>query len=189
MSFWRALSAGLVLMPTVSGAAELRSVNVEYEDGHYFMDSEIWFDAGQEAVFNVFLDWDLAVDFSSVIIESKNVGPDEHGGMGFYIHNRGCILFFCKSARRNGSVTSEAFTVIRAVADPELSDFDLSEETWTFQAADEGTIVRYALKMKPSFWIPPLIGPYLMKKKLRDDGSDAFNRIERIAQQRQEPGD
>jgi len=153
------------------------------------MDTEVWFDVGQEAVFNVFLDWDLAVDFSSVIIESKNVGPDEYGGMGFYIHNRGCILFFCKSARRNGSVTSEAYSIIRAVADPGLSDFELSEETWTFRTADNCTIVRYELKMKPGFWIPPVIGPYLMKKKLRVDGSDAFNRIERIAQQRQNQSD
>ena len=189
MIFWSALAAGLILIPTVSGAAEMRSVSVEYENGVYLMDSEVWFDVSQEAVFNVFLDWDLAVDFSSVIVESKNVGPDEHGGMGFYIHNRGCILFFCKSARRNGSVTSEAFTVIRAVADPELSDFELSEETWTFRTADNGTIVRYELRMKPAFWIPPIIGPYLMKKKLRDDGSDAFNRIERIAQQRQDADD
>ena len=189
MRFWPALAVGLILAPTISGAAELRSLSVEYEGGYYLMDTEVWFDVGQEAVFNVFLDWDLAVDFSSVIIEAKNVGPDEYGGMGFYIHNRGCILFFCKSARRNGSVTSEAYSIIRAVADPELSDFDLSEETWTFRTADNGTIVRYELKMKPSFWIPPVIGPYLMKKKLRVDGSDAFNRIERIAQQRQNQGD
>ena len=69
MSFWSALAAGLILIPTVSGAAELRSVSVEYENGYYLMDSEVWFDVGQEAAFNVFLDWDLAVEFASVIIE------------------------------------------------------------------------------------------------------------------------
>jgi len=183
---WRLHLAGLLLLPALSGAAEMRSVNVEFEDDHYVMHAEIWFDADQETVFGVFLDWDLAVDFSSVIVESKNVGPDEQGGMGFYIHNRGCILFFCKSARRNGSVTSEAFTIIRAIADPETSDFDVSEETWTFSTVDDGTMVRYELRMKPGFWVPPLVGPYFIKKKLREDGAEAFDRIEKIAQQRQD---
>ena len=189
MRYWRALLVGLILVPTISGAAEMRSVHVEYEGGYYLMASEAWFDASQKAVFEVFLDWDLAVDFSSIIVESKNVGPDEHGGMGYFIHNRGCILLFCKSVQRNGSVMSEAYDIIRAVADPEASDFDMSEETWTFRTADNGTIVRYELKMKPSFWIPPVIGPYLMKKKLSNDGGDAIDRIERIAQQRQDRDD
>jgi hypothetical protein len=186
MIYSRALVGALIFLPLLSNAADMRSVHVEYEGGIYYMESEVWFDASQEAVYAVFADWDLAVDFSSIIVESKNVGPDEHGGMGYFIHNRGCILFFCQSAERNGTVNSEAPVFIRAVADPESSDFELSDETWTFRSADEGTIVRYELKMKPSFWIPPVIGPYLMKRKLSSDGSDAINRIERIAQERQQ---
>ena len=178
------LLAGL-LLPVFSHAAEMRSVKVEYEDGYYYLESEVWFDVGREAIFDVFLDWDLAEDYSSIIVEARNVGPDEHGGMGYYIHNRGCILFFCKTALRNGSVTSQRFEFIRATADPAASDFELSEEVWTFRAEDNGTIVRYELKMKPDFWIPPVVGPYLMKRKLRNDGGDAIDRIEDIARQRE----
>ena len=184
MSFYRLCLAGCFLIPAVSNAAEMRSVNVEYEGGIYYFESNVWFDVGREAVFEVFLDWDIAGEFSSIIVESKNVGPDELGGMGYYILNRGCILFFCKSARRNGSVTSEPYNVIRAVADPTTSDFEVSDETWTFRDEDGGTVVRYELKMKPGFWIPPLVGPYMMKRKLRNDGGDAIERIEEIAQQR-----
>ena len=173
-----------LLCPVVANSAEMQSVEVEYEDGYYTFESEVWFDVSREHIFNVFLDWDLAVDFSTIVLESRNVGPDENGGMGYYIHNRGCILFFCQSALRNGSVTSEPYTVIRAVADPEASDFEMSDETWTFWDDGDGTVVRYELIMKPDFWIPPVIGPYLMKRKLRDDGSDAINRIEQIAQRR-----
>ena len=102
MKYWRLFLTGMALSPALSGAAEMRSVQVEFEDDHYVMDAEVWFDADQETVFGVFLDWDLAAEFSSVIVEAKNVGPDEKGGMGYYIHNRGCILFFCKSTRQIG---------------------------------------------------------------------------------------
>jgi hypothetical protein len=176
--------AGLMLAPVCSAAAEMRSINVDYEGGLYSLESEVWFDVDRVTIFEVFLDWDIAGDFSSIIVEAKNVGPDEQGGMGYFIHNRACIMLFCMHARRNGSVTSQPYEFIRAVADPETSDFEVSEETWTFRDEDDGTIVRYELAMKPSFWIPPLIGPYLMKRKLRNEGGEAINRIERIAQRR-----
>lgn len=188
MTTFRLLLVGLFL-PASSLAAEMRSVHVEYEDGYYYLESEVWFDVGREAIFDVFLDWDLAEEYSSIIVEAKNVGPDEFGGMGYYIHNRGCILFFCKSALRSGSVTSEAYEYIHAIADPETSDFELSDETWTFRNEDDGTIVRYELKMKPDFWIPPVVGPYLMKRKLRNDGGDAISRIEQIAKTREAQDD
>ncbi len=189
MSSCRLLLVGLLLASGFSGAAEMRSVIVEYEDGYYYFESDVRFDVSQKVVFEVLLDWDIASEFSSIIVESKNVGPDEQGGMGYYIHNRACIMFFCKSARRNGSVTSEPYEMIHAIADPETSDFELSEETWTFQSEGSGTLVNYKLKMKPSFWIPPVIGPYLMKRKLRNDGTDAIDRIENIAKQRAAAGD
>lgn len=185
MKIWP-IGVASLLLPLAAVAAEMRSVDVDFEEGIYTLDSVVYFDVGRQVVFDVFLDWDLAVDFSSVIVASKNVGPDDQGGMGYYIHNRGCILFFCKTTRRNGSVTSEEYTVIRAIADPETSDFELSEETWTFSDAGDGTLVHYELKMKPGFWVPPIVGPYMIKKKLRDEGGEAMDRIEIIAQQRAE---
>lgn len=179
-----ALLAGMPLP-----AAEMRTVEVEYEGGVYFMESEVWFDAGQQVIYDVFRDWDLATEFSDVIVESRNVGPDEDGNMGYSIQNRACILFYCQTTLRNGSVDAESPVSIIAIADPAESDFEISEESWTFRSVDGGTIVHYKLKMKPAFWVPPLIGPYIIKRKLRSDGGDAVDRIEMIAQARENGSD
>ncbi|HNP37855.1 MAG TPA: SRPBCC family protein [Woeseiaceae bacterium] len=162
-------------------AADLKSIIVEYEDGVYTVDSEVWFDADQRAVYAVFADWDLAVRFSSAIVESRNTAPDADGNPGYFVRNEGCILFFCKSFVRNGTVRSQPISLLQASADPAHSDFELSDERWSFRSEDGGTIVNYSLKMKPAFWVPPLIGPYLIKRKLRNDSGDALNRIEQIA--------
>jgi hypothetical protein len=37
--------------------------------------------------------------------------------------------------------------------------------------------------MEPDFWIPPGIGPYLIKRKFRNNGGDAIDRIEAIARE------
>ncbi len=163
-------------------AAEMLSITVDHDSGTYTMTSEIWFDASVEQVYEVFRYWDNSTKFSSAIVESRDVEPDEHGRPQFYVRNRGCVLFFCKSFERRGYVESELNKRILAFVDPETSDFHLSNESWKFRAQDGGTVVIYDLKMRPKFWIPPGIGPYLIKRKLRNNGNQAIDRIEVIAQ-------
>lgn len=175
------LLASVSLLGTAT-AAEMRSVNVDYADGRYTMKSEVWFDATVQQVYDVFRQWDLSTQFSSTIVESADLAPDEEGRPQFYIRHKGCVLFFCLSFERRGYVESEPNEVLRAYANPEASDFLLSNETWTFAAENGGTVVSYHLLMKPKFWVPPGIGPYIIKRKLRNDGGDALDRIEVIAQ-------
>ena len=167
-----------------AAAAEMRSVDVEYENSRYTMQSVAWFDAPREQVYEVFSDWDLSTEFSSVVVESRDLPPDEHGRPQFFVRNRGCLLFFCLTFERRGHVERQPLSVLRAVANPETSDFLLSDETWTFSAEDEGTVVVYRLLMQPKFWVPPGIGPYIIKRKLKRDGGDALDRIEAIARRR-----
>ena len=108
---------------------------------------------------------------------------DENGKPGYYVRNRGCVLFFCKSFERYGYVEKEPWKIIRASADPERSDFHLTNESWRFTADGEGTIVVYDLEFEPKFWVPPGIGPYVIKRKLRNDGGGAIDRIEAIARE------
>lgn len=168
--------------PAAGSAAEILSVSVEKEQGVYYVESEVWIDAELQPVYEVFADWDVAEQFSSFIVESRDLAPDGDGNAGFYVSNRGCLLFFCKTVVRTGTVQSEPHEVLRATADPERSDFHLSEESWTFRVEREGTVVLYRNRMKPKFWIPPAIGTWMMKRKLQRDGGQAMDRIEAIAQ-------
>lgn len=179
------LSLFLLLAATAGYSAELRSVKVDRVDGVYRMQSEIWLDASLDATYAVFLDWDVSQEFSSTIIDSRDLEADESGLPGFYIKHRGCVLFFCTSFERRGHVEHEATTWIRATANPDESDFHLSNEYWSFSEDGEGTVVSYDLEFKPKFWVPPLIGPYMIKRKLANDGGGAIDRIEAIAQERQ----
>ncbi len=172
---------GLLALQTAA-AADLRSVDVDYEGGYYTMNSTVWFDATVEQVFEVFRQWDLSTEFSSAIVESRDVEADEQGRPQYYIKHKGCVLFFCLSFERNGFVELTENEILRAFADPERSDFEKADETWTFMAENGGTVVTYHLEMKPKFWVPPGIGPWVIKRKLKNDGGDAIDRIEVIAQ-------
>ncbi|MCP5090371.1 MAG: hypothetical protein GY949_05565 [Gammaproteobacteria bacterium] len=170
------------LLAGTATAAELRDINVEHSRGQYTVNSVVWFDASVEQVFEVFRQWDLSTKFSSAIVESRDVEADEFGRPQYYVRHEGCLLFFCKSFVRQGYVELEVNETLRAIANPDISDFRLSNETWTFVAEEGGTIVAYHLQVEPKFWIPPGIGPYLIKRKFRNNGGDAIDRIEAIAQ-------
>ncbi|MDH3578951.1 MAG: hypothetical protein OEO71_14175 [Gammaproteobacteria bacterium] len=177
------LALPLLLWLSAAGAAEMRSIDVEHHKGRYTVSSEVWFDATVAQVFEVFRRWDLSTQFSSAIAESRDIAADEYGRPGYYVRNEGCVLFFCRSFVRQGHVELEVNEELRAVANPDISDFKLSNETWTFVAENGGTVVTYRLLMEPDFWVPPGIGPYLIKRKFRNNGGDAIDRIEAIAQE------
>ncbi len=159
-------------------AAELRSVTLEKRDGIYYTTSEVWLSAPREELFHVLSDWNLSTRFSSLITASRNLEPDTSGRPGFYMKNKGCVLFFCQTVEREGYVVLKENYLIRAVAYPGKSDFEISDETWTLVDDGEGTKILYEMQMKPKFWIPPLIGPYAIKSKIKNDGLEALQRIE-----------
>jgi hypothetical protein len=171
-----------LLLSLSLSAAEILSIAVESEEGVYTMTSEVWFDASVEQSFEVYRHWDYSTQFSNAIVESRDMEADEQGRAQFYIRNKGCVMFFCQSFERQGYIEMEKNTVLRAFANPETSDFHISNESWQFEAHDGGTIVTYDLTMKPKFWIPPGIGPYMIKRKLKKNGGNAVDRIEVIMQ-------
>lgn len=170
-----------VLAPAVQ-AAEILSVEVDHTKGNYTMSSEVWIDATIEQVYEVYRHWDYSTKFSSAIVEARDLEPDEQGRARFYIRHKGCVLFFCRSFERQGYVEFDPNTLLLAFADPDVSDFHFSNERWQFVTRDGGTVVIYNLAMRPKFWIPPGIGPFLIKRKLKNKGGDAIDRIELIAQ-------
>jgi hypothetical protein len=163
-------------------SADILSIEVDSEKGTYTLRSEVWFDATIDQVFEVYRHWENSTKFSSAIVEAHDLPPDENGRAQFYIRNRGCVLFFCQSFERQGYLETELNREVRAIANPDTSDFHHSNESWRFVERDGGTVVTYNLSMAPKFWIPPGIGPYLIKRKLKNNGDEAVDRIELIAQ-------
>lgn len=189
MTRWLAVILLALAGQSVGSAAEMRSIDVKYEDGFYTLVSVVWFDAGPRSMFDVFSSWDLSEQFSGAVVEARDLEADELGRPGFFVINRGCVVFFCKSLTRQGYVEIEDEKVLRAFADPALSDFRVSNESWEFAEESGGTVVRYTLLMQPNFWVPPAIGPYLIKRKLKTDGGQALNRIEAIAKTYDDSGE
>ena len=174
----------LLLAATLASPAELREITVELENDHYYLKSEVWLAASKEDLYRVLTDYDLYVRISSGFVESYNVKAESDGKPRFYTRMQGCVLVFCKSFERYGYLILEPQSNIVAVVDPEVSDFEYSRESWELISEGDGTVMIYNFEMDPGFWVPPVIGPYYIKRTLKRGGEDAIQRIEALAQGR-----
>ena len=179
----RILIAATLLVACASSlqAAELRDIVVERKENHYRLDSTSWLDVEPEVLYAVLANHDLFGKFTSAVVESRNVEADEQGRPRFFSRFKGCVLLFCKTFVREGHLELTPHTELIAIVDPEKSDFELSREKWTLVPENGGTRMIYEFEMMPKFWVPPVIGPYYMKRALRTGGQKAVIRIEAVA--------
>jgi hypothetical protein len=180
----RQICAGLLcflFLHLSATAAELTDIEVAHEDGRYSLKSTTIFDASQSQLYGVLTDYDQFKKFATAFVETENRGPDEQGRPQFYTRMEGCVLLFCKSYLRVGYLELKPEYDIVAIVDPEQSNFKYSRERWQLIPEGEQTKLIYEFEMEPAFWVPPLVGPYVIKKSMRSGGEKAVNRIEALA--------
>lgn len=161
-------------------AAELRNIEVERDDNRYTMTSVSWLDVEPKALYAVLENHDLFTRFTSAVVESRNTEADAKGRPRFYSRLKGCVILYCKSFIRNGHLELTPHTDLVAIVDPERSDFKHSVETWSLTEEGGGTIMEYTFDMEPDFWVPPVIGPFYIKRALKRGGKKAVDRIEAL---------
>lgn len=175
------LGTAIALASLAVQGADLLDVKVELEDKRYHLYSETTFSVGQQALYELLIDYEKFEKFTSAIVESRNTEPDAEGRPGFYARMQGCALLFCKSFIRHGYLILDPMSEIVAVAIPEKSDFRYSRERWKIIPDGETTLLIYDFEMEPKFWIPPVIGPFFIQRALKNGAVRAVNRIERLA--------
>jgi hypothetical protein len=94
---------------------------------------------------------------------------------------RACVLFLCKTVRRVQDVALQPNGDITASAVPALSDFSRAEEHWRIIPQGSGTRIHYDAQLVPDFFVPPMLGPWLLKRAIRRDLLGAAARIESLA--------
>jgi hypothetical protein len=182
---WRtvAVALGFVFAAWIVRAATLDSVTVDYDAGRSELDADAFMAAPREAVFVILTDYDRFGRISSVYKEYGFLDPTPEGTPVVFTRMEGCVLIFCRSLMRVELLESEAPGLIRTITLPEQSDFEHSVSEWRLEPEAGGTRVLYHLEMVPTFWVPPIVGPWILQRKLQSGGARAVERIERLAQE------
>lgn len=164
-----------------SVAGEIKSLTVEHGDGRYTVDMDVIVHAPVSSVRQVITDYDGLKTVNPIIIESKRLSSRDQYHHRIRVVTRGCVLFFCVTMIRTQDIEERVDGNIIGVFIPQQSDFRYGRSHWRLKPINDFTRVVYHSELEPAFWIPPLIGPWVIKNKLYEETERTINGIEQRA--------
>lgn len=176
-------AAAALVAASLAGAASIDTLDIERRHSRYELVADARLAASPESIYAVLLDYeDNAFQrISSVYKESDYLEPAADGSPVVYTRMEGCVLWVCLSMKRVEKLELRRPSYIKSYALPEHSDFKYSTSEWVLEPHDGGTKMTFKLEMEPDFFVPPVIGPWYLKRTLSSGGIRAVNRIERLA--------
>ena len=180
-----AVALTALAVSAVAIAAKIDSLDVERERGRYTLEAYARLDATPESIYAVLMDFDdnAYSRISRVYKESRYLEPASDGTPLVYTRMEGCMLWHCVTLVRTERLETDPPYYIKSVALPEGSNFKRASSEWMLEPDGDGTLMTYTLKMEPDFFVPPIIGPWYLKRTLEKGGLRAVRRIERLARE------
>jgi hypothetical protein len=172
-----------VLLPLLSArAATVLQTEVVHEAGRYTVTFEFDVAASTNAVRRILTDYDRLDRLSRVVQKSEQLSPGDDGRPRVRVVMRSCFLFFCQTVHKLETVTEFSDGRLVVIADPAESDYRYSRVEWQIHAEETRTRVTYRAEHEPAFFVPPLIGPWVVKMRIRHELGLMAERLEQLAQ-------
>jgi hypothetical protein len=169
----------------LAAAATIDELDVTRNRGRYSLEAEARLGATPESIYAVLTDFDdnAYSRISRAYKESRYLEPSADGTPVVYTRMEGCALWHCMSLERTERLETEAPHWIKSITLPEGSNFKYSTSEWRLERDGENTKMSYKLEMEPDFFVPPVVGPWYLKRTLSQGGLRAVVRIERLARE------
>jgi len=170
---------GMLMLAAPVSAEEILDSWVTHDAGTYRMSVDINIQAPSAIVHQRITDYAHLPEINPSIEESEVLevlGPYRHRVRSIV---KVCILFYCRHVNQVQDISQTGRDVLEAVTLPELSDFRRGLARWRLTGNGAATRLQFNAEFEPDFWVPPLIGPWLIKRKLVYEVADTARRIER----------
>lgn len=177
--------ASLFSIAVLASAGEIQSASVDYQQGEYNLVLSVKVNGNRDKVYTILTDQDLLPTLSDVIIKSETLPAAEGSHPDTVRHRletRVCVLIFCFNTTTVEDMLISDTGTIQTTFVPELSDFVYGESEWQVLAIENSlTLINYRSKFRPDFWVPPLVGPMVVKRTMLKTATQIINNIESIA--------
>lgn len=182
MRLTRCLALVALIAGQSASAATVLESDVRHEGKRYEVNFEFRVLAEAARVRELLLDYERR-PLADSVQELKLIELRADGSRRVRVVLRVCVLVFCQTMIKHAEMQVTPDGDVLSVGDPAGSDFELIRERWTLTAEGHVTRVRYQSELIPRFFIPPLIGPWLLKSRLLGELETTAERIERYAQE------
>jgi hypothetical protein len=162
------LAAAAAMLSNPVTAMTVTRIDVTHDNAKYNVVFEVLVSAPNRNVRRLMTDYAHLDRLSKTIIENRILAKDKNK-QRIYLAMRACVLFFCKTIKKVVDAKELENGDIITTAIPQLSDFHYAVERWQILDEHDQTRIRYWAELSPSFFVPPLIGPLVVKSKIRSE--------------------
>ena len=167
----------LPLSTSISSADELVELSVKKTDGAYSLRVVSVLDAPVDYVYDVITDYKHAYRINPTITEVE-ILPSDRDVVRVRNLSEHWVGPFCFKIDWVGDIVEPRDGYLKVNTIPELSSFKSGAAVWELRSQGERTWVLHESRLKPDFFMPPVIGDRIMKKQMKEDTLDTFTRIE-----------
>lgn len=162
----RLLGCALLAAPLLSRAGGVLDSSVRHDAGVYTLSITARIDAPVDLVYRLITDYDHLPDINPAIRESRilrTFSPVKHR---IRTITRVCVLFYCRDVAQSQDMVQTPGYTIEAVILPRDSDFRRGRGYWRLTAEGDATLMRFRAELVPDFYMPKLIGPWLIRREM-----------------------
>ena len=181
---WLILSALSAATPAVAQSVE--RLDVEHDGGVFTVAFDVLITGRAGRARAVLPDYRQWQHLSTSITESRLIGSLPDGRQRIGVSLRSCIVrIFCRTVRQVKDMeTGTGRVSFRTEMVPGEGDFASGWEVWDIlDEADSRTRLKYRASLVPAFALPPLLGPWIVKRELRRELLATAANLQRLVAQ------
>jgi len=163
-------------------AGEIQHATVDYAHGEYSVEFDGQVSAVPSQVYRLVTDHDHLYLLNDDVLESVLLTPTTALIKKRRVILHICILFFCRDMKLVELLQDNRKNKLVAIVIPEESDFESGRTLW--QVTPAGVMqsqLQLRSTFRPAFWVPPVIGPWLIKIKMEQELNVMITRLEQHA--------
>ena len=165
---------------TQAVAVTVQTLEITHAGGNYHVTFDVRVATDSDQAWTLLSDYRQWQRLSDNLEEAVLLEVLSDGRQRIRLRFRSCILIFCKTIRQVKDVKTTPKGDIVTVLVPKQEDFVSGWEHWRILSDQGETRVQYDAEIVPSFGLPPLIGPLILKAKLRSTLIETANRLEAL---------
>ena len=168
-------------------AAQVLGVTVIRENERFLIDMRIRIAAPPPAVFRALEDYAAMPRYNPDLraVRVEPTGVPGHVRLFTTIHT--CVLVFCRTMHQEeimAATTNAWGGILRAQLVARGGSFKEGRGRWTVRACPEergASCLDVSLELVPAFWVPPVIGPWVMRSKMQEEARRTSLGLEQMA--------
>lgn len=169
-------------------AAQVLSVQATRDGTRFVIGMHIAIDAPPPAVFRALQDYSAMMRFNPDLRAVRVQPTGSAGSVRLFTTIHTCVLVFCKTMHQEQIMTAVTGTdggVLEAQLLPR-GDFKAGHARWTVAAcpgARPMACLDARIELVPAFWVPPIIGPWVVRRQMAEEARRTGGGLEVVARQ------